>query len=752
VHAAKKIAFVLDRLHPVVLLFLSLCLLWPGMAAADVLSGFMEWDYNHISSDTHDATGTATSNKGNIFNQKYSLLLNKSFYPQLTLRAGYLWETDQNWLTTNDVDSHSSITTSLPSFDLLMGNPMLNAAVGYNRRKETDIMSGTQSLDRYNEDYHASLGWRPEGLPWMNLLLSRINTFDGLRSTQNTTDDRATFGLLYSPVKGLDLKYLFNYDDLTDKLVNLDVEQTTHTGRLNYSGQFFHERVSLYSTYTFSQQDTTTTTSGQGTVDQQITPFAGLFALSDIPTLGPLDQFPALIDGNIGTSAGIDIGTMLPPQLPRNMGLDFQNPVTTVNRVLVWVNVKLPTTTVNVTRLPDRIAQLYTWDIYTSQDNLTWTKFFSTSGLVMDPFQNRFEIRFPSVRTRYIKVVVTPLDQNAVQALSIPGFQPPFNVFVTELQAFNEVPAASVRGKTSTTSNILNTDIKVRLLDDSTYLPALSYDCSLFFTSSSPTGFTKWTLDNALLADHRFNEFVSANGRFAREDSDDPLGPREAYVYNATLRATPLKTLTHTLTYSGRTESFQGKTTDSNSVYLNNTAELYKGINLNASGGISSSTTETGQKNKAYNFLLGLNIVPRRDLSINIDYTYNKSDLSGGAQGPSTVSTQRGDFGVTYRPFTTLYLLASLAVLEQTGKQTNIFQNYGVNWSPFPDGTLQFNFSFSENIQTLNQEKSRLISPSLTWRITQRTILDVSYPILKTESLSGTTDTQTLSAILRTSF
>ena len=166
----KATTFSPGGLWPVALLCLFLCLSCPEKAAAaDVLSGYMEWDYSHLSSDTRDATGTATNNKGDLFNQKYSLMLNKSFYPQFSLRAGYLWETDQSWMTINDADSHSSVTTSLPSFDFFLGNPMLNGAVGYNRRKETDKMSGTQSLDRYNEDYHASFGWRPEGLPWVNL-------------------------------------------------------------------------------------------------------------------------------------------------------------------------------------------------------------------------------------------------------------------------------------------------------------------------------------------------------------------------------------------------------------------------------------------------------------------------------------------------------------------------------------------------------------------------------------------------------
>jgi hypothetical protein len=424
------------------------------------------------------------------------------------------------------------------------------------------------------------------------------------------------------------------------------------------------------------------------------------------------------------------------------MGLDFQNPLTAVNRVLVWI------TTSNGQRLPNAIASLYRWDIYASQDNLVWTPVFSTTGLTLDPFQNRFEIRFPTVTTRFIKVVVTPLDINAVQALSVPGFLPPFNVFVTEIQAFNEVPAASVQGKTSTLSHIFNSDVKVRLLDT----PALYYDGSFFLTSSSPGGFTKWTLNNALLADHRFNEFVSASGRFAREDDDEPQGHRGAFVYNALVRFTPLPTLTNTLTYSGRTETFQGKTSDSNSLYLSNTAELYKGVNVNASGGATFTTDQTGQKITAYNFLLSLNIVPRTDLSFNVTYTWNESTLSGGVQRESTISTQRADFGATWRPFTTLYLTSSFSVLEQTGLNTNTFQNYGLNWSPFPDGALQFNFAYSESVTTLNQERSRLITPSLTWKITARTTLDVSYPFIKTESVSGTSDSETLSAILRTSF
>ncbi|HEY6007624.1 MAG TPA: hypothetical protein VIU40_04815, partial [Geobacteraceae bacterium] len=128
------------RAYPATLL-LAVGLLWPAVAGADILNGFMEWDYSHLSSTTQDATGTGTTTKSDAFAQKYNLMLNKSFFPRLTLRAGYLFESDQDWLTINDQDSHSSVTTSLPSVDLTLGTPLLNASIGYYKRKETDRTS-----------------------------------------------------------------------------------------------------------------------------------------------------------------------------------------------------------------------------------------------------------------------------------------------------------------------------------------------------------------------------------------------------------------------------------------------------------------------------------------------------------------------------------------------------------------------------------------------------------------------------------
>lgn len=726
------------------------CLFWsllqPQRASADLLNGYLEWDYSHLQSQTRDAAGTSGAQKGDSLTQKYSLMLNKSFLPLLSLRAGYLWESDRNWLTADGTGARSSITTSLPSVDLLMGSPMLNASLGYSKRKESDSTAGTSLPDRYNEEYHASLGWRPEGLPALSLLLTRINTFDGQRQVEDSINDRATLGLTYN-VKNLDLKYLFNYNDQKDRLLGLDVSQLSNTGTASYSGQFFDERVSLYSTYNVSEQGTATSSSGTGMVDRQLLPFSGLASLTGpgqqyvVPETATLGGFPLLVDGNLGSSAGIDLGPQPGLQAKRNFGFDFQDPQTAVNRVLVWV------ATSNGQRLPDAIARQYTWTVYQSQDNLAWTPVSSVTGLTLDPFQNRFEIKFAPVATRYLKVVAAPLDPAQVPP-GIIGFTTSFNLFVTEIQAFDEVPASSVQKNSTVLSQMLNTDVKVRLTDT----PALYYDGSFFLTSSLPDGFTKWTVSNALMAEHRFNDWLSGSARGAREDSEEPKGHRGAFVYSALLRLTPLPTLSDTITYSGRRESFQGKTSGADALFISNTAELYRGVNLNASGGLSLSSTDSGARIRAYNALFGVNLKPRGDLSLNANYSWNSSLAIGAGISDTSISTQREDIGLTYRPFTTLYLTSSFSLLQQSGQAGTTFQNYGINWSPFPDGTLQFNFAYSENLASLNQQKSKMLTPGLTWKITPRTTLDASYQRLNTSSSSGTESSQTISAVLRSSF
>lgn len=703
---------------------------------AGTINGFMEWNYSGLNSSFQGSGGESTTTRVDSYTQRYNLSLLTNPLPAVRLAAGGLFEQQFSRTSIEGPGKNSTLTTWQPSIDLSLLNPVYNAGIGYNRREESSHATSTPTTKQINDDYRILLGWRPVGLPTLDLQLTRTNRYDPLRVQQDTSTDRAALSLRYLPVKDLDLRYQFVYNDVTDNLQQLEVTETTNTGRASYSGQFLDKRVSLFTNYNVSAQNVSTSTTGNGFVDFQLFPAFGLFSLNDTPQAGALAQDSQLIDGNTAVSGGVNIGAILPPgDARRNLGVDFFSE-TEINRIMVWTDREIPAA----------IASTYSWEIYTSSDNVTWTLWRTLASAPFGPFENRFDLQFDTVKTRYIKVVTRPLSQ--VAATLVPTFRNPDRIFVTELQTFLSRPAAETRGETSTMSHMYSLDVKARILDT----PSLYYNGSLFMTVGGVPSTLRYTLSNGLNVNHRLTEKLTVTGRVAREDIDEVGGHTVGYAYDASLRATPLKSVSDTLLYSGRVDFRPAGTSTINSLYAFNTAEIYRGVNLNLGGGVSFATDERGVSTNGANLLFSMSIVPTRTLTTNLTYTLNRSSQSGGTGPESSFSTQRGEASVAWRPFTTLYLYAALGFLTQTERTTDVTQNYGVNWSPFPDGTLQFNFAFNQNIQTQNSERTRLITPSLTWQITNRVALDGSFSLLNTDSTVGETDVRIVSSNLRINF
>ncbi len=707
----------------------------PYKAAADGIGGFVELNYSNVESVTSDIAGESTEAKSGNFVQRYNLSLSRTIYPNLRLNAGGIFEKISSTFESGDTDTKSSVTNIRPFIDLLLNSPLYTAGAGYNRREEMLKSTGAPSLTTVNENYNAVLGWRPEGFPSLDMRLTRTNTFDKEHSLQDITRDLLLFNSRYAQIKGLALSYQASYNKSKDKLTAFETLQLTHNGRATYSSVFLNKKVSLYTSYNITRQETETLTAGAGAVDFQAFPFAGLSSIDDTPVEGTLDPNSALIDGNFIAGSGINIGVspIGGDARPRNMGLDLAVE-TEINTIFVWVDRELPA----------QIAQSFSWGIYISSDNLNWSLRQTVFPAQFGPFENRFEINFTNVTTRYIKVVVRPLTQAA--AILVPNFQNPDRIFVAELQAFIRRPAEEVKGKITRTSHVYNLNTRARLLDS----PSLFYDFSYLYTSTEPPFASRYSFSNGLFLAHRLSRVFSGSARVAREDSKETIGERVAYVYSASITAVPLKTLNHSLVYSGRIQEIAGKFSDTNSVFLHNTAELYKGINTTISGGLSFATTETGEKRKSSILTFGTGIIPHPVLSLNINYSSTQT-VTTDADREKTSTSSRGDVSIAYNPFSALYLFASMGMTNENAK-TNINQNYSVNWSPFPDGDLQFNFMYTESYESGDDRKNRLISPSARWRISSRTFLDISYLVQKSEAVSQTADSRIFNANLRMSF
>jgi len=723
-----------------------LILLLPVRANAQGLingvSGYLEFDYSFLSTKTKDATGTVTKTVTNTYDPRFTLNIDTLIFPKLRLTAGGYFEDNISVSKMTGATTTKSTTMDIrPYFNLTLSDPLYTAGIGYVRKQETDRTSGSPGVTTVDEDYTANLSWRPDGFPSINFGWDRTNLFDTERVVQNTTTDLFTLGSRYT-YRGLDIIYQGSYRDTEDKLNHFETTDMLQTGRITYADSFLDRRVSLNSSYNINYDVTKTSATGttvSGTISSQIFPFAGLFSISDTPMTGALSPDPALIDGNLTVSAGINIGL---PALggdtrPRNIGLDLLN-ATQVNELYVWVAIDLS--------LYPAISSSFSWNIYTSSDNLNWTFFTTVSSAPFGPFQNRFDITFPNVTTRYIKVVVNPLSNLIPGASSFP------NIFVTELQVFFTQPASQVvngpSSKTTTIAQVLNTDVRARILN----IPTLYYEGSFFFNRTDPSGLQTYILSNGLSANQRLSDIFSANARVAIENGEQENQTRIAYLYNASIIATPLRTLRDTLVFSGQTARIGGKPNDNTSVFLNNTATLYQGIDINLNGGLNFSTAETGVESTNTILLFGVTIVPHRTMNLSLDFQNTATDSSGGGVPASSTYTRRGDFSISYTPFDTLHLFASVQILAQKDQNLQLNQNYAVNWSPFPGGALQFNITYTETHNSVENSKSRVFTPFVRWYITTRSYLDLSYQRIKSSSTSQTSNSNGMSAILRIPF
>jgi len=694
------------------------------------ISGFLEFDFTSLSRKTTDAFGNTTKTESQNYLPRFKLNIDTKIYPNLKLHAGALVEGSITNFQQNESDADTTVRRIQPYIDLTLDNRLYKVSLGYIRRDEAVKTSGFPRTTLINDEYYGILGWRPEAFPSLDMIIRKTKTYDEKKSLLDTTEDYYNLQSTYD-YRGLELYYNGTYIDTQRDLLNLETWQQTHSGRVNYSNAFFDKRVFLNTTYQILYQDTKTRSEGKGTVSSQIFPFAGFAVLDNTPAdaVLPFPNNPALIDGNLVASAGIDLLADLPlaGDYVRNVGLDLLN-VTEVNSLFVWVDTDASS-----------IASSFSWEIWVSSDYLNWTLHQTIPSAPFGPFQNRFELNFPNVSTRYIKVVITPLAPRPF------GFT---NVFVTEMQAFMNRPAEDVVDRVKSTSHSYNLDGKARLLDN----PSLFYELYFFYNRLDPSSLMRYNLSNGFSVNHRFNPVLSGTARVAVENGEERERNRLAFIGNASLTAEPLRTLRHSLVLYGRREEFGGRPNNLYYVTLYNNAQLYQGIDVNLSGGFNFSELETREKRTDYTVSLGVNVVPHRTLTLGVSASDTFSNYTGGERERDSTSNWLIDFNVSFNPMRSLYLYAFIQLTDQTGRDLERIQNFGINWSPFPDGALQFNFNYNEDYLSINNQKERTFIPSVRWYFTKRSYIIFSYEYLKSESDIQKLDSNTFSAGLKIFF
>jgi hypothetical protein len=175
--------FCVQCLLGILLLFL------PVLAMADSINGFLDYTYTTGSTKTTDASGQSTKTDTNNFLQRYNLLLDKTIYPKLKLEAGGIFEKDLTRFKSGDTETTSTNTRLRPYATLTLKDPLYTAGVGYYLREDTMKASQVQTVTTVNEDYTGIFGWRPAGLPSVDLRYTRTDQYDRSRTALDITKD-----------------------------------------------------------------------------------------------------------------------------------------------------------------------------------------------------------------------------------------------------------------------------------------------------------------------------------------------------------------------------------------------------------------------------------------------------------------------------------------------------------------------------------------------------------------------------------
>jgi hypothetical protein len=704
-------------------------LILPAVAMADGIGGYFDVGYSTLNSRSTDLLGNESRTQSDAVIQRYSLMFSRSLAPYLKFYASGLFDKTDSTTTSNGVHSDSTVTGVEPIVDLTLRSPVYIAGIRYTKQEvETKGSGSPLSSTTVNESYLSFLGLHPvaQDLPSVDTRFERQHVFTKELKSLDAVRDFAGLTMNYTPTNTFLLQYRPSYTDTTDKLTGVETTDLVQNGRVEYSASFLRNRVAFNTSYNISTSALSTSASGTGTVDIAVIRFAGLSSIDDTPGDGALAQNGALIDGNVTASAGINIG--LPPvggdTRERNIGLDFSI-AQDVNTLYLWVDKSLPAP----------ISGSFSWDIYTSTDNQIWSLYTTVGSASFGVFDNRFEISFTPVHTRYIKVVVKPLQPTVAGASSYP------DIFVTELQAYSSQPAPAVNKTTRTKTESYGFDGRALLLERAN----LYYQTSYFLAKTvSTTEQQRWSWLNQLAASHRFSKVFSGSTSAGREDFSEPTEVGYAYVANASLDAVPLKTLHHNLAYSGRFEQKTGGRTNTNSLYLYNNAQLYSGVDLTLAGGKIVQDKDTGQHTESTDLNAALNLQPHPTLHLTFYGDQTRSHNSGGGTPDTSGTTRNTNATATYHPVDTLYLVAGAGTVS-TEDRIRRTKNYAVNWSPFPGGDLQFSVAYNESLSSDANTKTQSLVPSVTWKMTRKVYMTAAYQANKGSSDDGTSESKIFS-------
>lgn len=714
-------------------------------ARGDGLSLAAEPIYTLSRTRVTDAAGITTTTDTQSLGQQYRLGLDKSFSEVLRWRASGTFLRDDSWSEIGQTSQDAARQDWTLSTGLGWGGQLLGGSFSYDRdtvdsrlelRAPGTAPARTRSPTLVSENYGAFVGWHPAELPSLDLRLTRADQRDEFRTTLDTSTTTAGLRLAFAPVSEVGLTYATTYTSTDDRVSDSSTWSLGQNANATYRRTLFRDRSNVYLAYGLqSMISDTRATSPLGTVQTQRFPLAGLSLVESFPETPQADTLkpnPALIDGNVTSGAGLDLGfqrTLAGDAAYRDMGVQMPATLDAVNVVHVWVD----------RRLPEAVWRAVEWTAYRSDDNIDWTPVPLGGPIVFAPFQNRFEIPIQRTQSKFLKLVTRPLAPTVTTDAALGA------ILVTEVQVFDVASAESVAGRRTTTTNAVSGTVTTKLLD----APALTHDLSFQWgtTGGQPA---VWMVANGLGLTQSLHPAVTLHARAARTDSGAAGRHTGQFDWAASLGVKPIPAASGGASYSGTWSQGPGGDQLRNSTSVFARADLYQGVSVTGNAGQAFGSGQ-GTSSRSTFASATTSIVPNRVVSLSGSYAYNRAHTEqGGVVRESEGQQATGLVNLT--PFPALLATAGATRSTQTGTPARLLWNFLVSYTPLRGGDLVLTLQHSETSDNVTDSTTRLTGGSLRWNIRSNTSMDLSYSSLDDRAPQGRTRSDTLQLHLLVTF
>lgn len=687
--------------------------------------------------ETRDQLGRTTTSELSAVSQAYRLTFDRQFSPTILISAGGILQ-DRSSRTSTDGRVSSADETARNLYARLgLTLPVLVGGLTYDLGEAR--ASGARLL--YREEVAGYADWRPIGLPELSVRLTRSHSWDDTRLLQDATTTGALLSARYHE-DVLDAKYTLLWARPSDAITGTESSSLDQVAQGTYAGRLFQDRTSLYASLTLRNQVVRTLSPGAGELVEQLHPVAGLSLLEVFPTQ-PQDAVllpnPALVDGDKGASAAVDLGygrSLAGDTARRDVGFQLADLLTPVDRLKVWVD----------RRVPPEVAAAFAWSAWKSDDNRTWTPVAIAGPVTFGAFENAFELPILSTQARFLKVVTQPL---AAGVTTDPAFA---SLLVTELEAFRVTLAAEAASLQATSGAVFNGSATTLVWEAA----HLSWDVSTMVSRRLTPTTTIWSFTNALNASQDLARGLQLGERLSRQDGDFGTGHAGQTEWSVGLTWKPVPTFTGTLTYGGHfvdarpvldlgTGTYSSQVGDwTHTLSALARADLYEGISAQVNMGTGFQNAPDGTNTWSSNLNATTSLIPNPYVSATFGVLSSVAVVMPAFEPSQTTSSARLDASVTFRP--TSAISASGTINRRlTGPIPATSGSGQLSYSPLR-GDLQLTLAYTSTFDTASQTVIQSFTPGLRWNVRPGLLVTVNYSVLDSAAPVSHTRSKLLTA------